>query len=369
MGSMLASVGWESWSATVRRVLSPWFVLVGQLAGEGCPNSGLRQNVDPDSDVEKADVLGVGLDERPAGFDVVTHQLCEDLVSDGCVLHGDLEERACDRVHRRLLQLLPVHLTQALEPVHLEPAPFMGSLEGAQRRVVLEVMPLLADISAVERRLRQIDTAELHELGELTVEERQQKRANVRTVDVGVTHQDDLVVANLRSLEVRSDARADRADERLDLLVLEHAVDASALDVENLAANRKDRLGSGVTRLLRGSPGAVTLHDEELTLVGVLGRAVGELSRHRVAVEQRLAPREVACLARGDTGPRRLHRLLQDRASLRRMLIEPIREFLVCGLLDQRTHLGVAKLRLGLPLELRVAQLHRDDRGEAFTNV
>ena len=177
------------------------------------------------------------------------------------------------------------------------------------------------------------------------------------------------MVANLRSLEVRSDAGADRADERLDLLVLEHAVDASTLDVENLAANRKDRLGSGVTSLLRGSPGAVTLHDEELTLVGVLGRAVGELSRHRVAVEQRLAPREVACLARGDTGPRRLHRLLQDRASLRRMLIEPIREFLVCGLLDQRTHLGVAELRLGLPLELRVAQLHRDDRGEAFTNV
>ena len=51
------------------------------------------------------------------------------------------------------------------------------------------------------------------------------------------------------------------------------------------------------------------------------------------------------------------------------MLLEPVGQLLVGGLLDQRAHLGVAELGLGLTLELRVAQLHRHDRGEALADV
>ena len=51
------------------------------------------------------------------------------------------------------------------------------------------------------------------------------------------------------------------------------------------------------------------------------------------------------------------------------MLLEPLGELLVGDLLDHRPHLGVAELGLGLALELRVAQLHREDRGEALADV
>ena len=55
--------------------------------------------------------------------------------------------------------------------------------------------------------------------------------------------------------------------------------------------------------------------------------------------------------------------------ALGRVLLEPLGELLVGDLLDERADLGVAELRLRLALELRVAQLHRDDRGEALADV
>ena len=104
----------------------------------------------------------------------------EDLVGDRGVLDRRPQQRARRRVHRRLLELLPVHLAEALEPVDLDLATLVLGLERAQRGLVLEVVPLLADVGAEQRRLRDVHEALLHELRELPVEEREQQRADVR---------------------------------------------------------------------------------------------------------------------------------------------------------------------------------------------
>ena len=161
----------------------------------------------------------------------------------------------------------------------------------------------------------------------------------------------------------------DGGDERLDLLVLQHAVEPGALDVEDLAPDRQDRLELGVAGALGRAAGAVALDDEQLAERGVVRAAVGELARHGRRLEQRLAPREVARLARRHPRPGRLGGLGHRLTGLGGMLLEPVGEPVVGGLLDQRPHLGVAELRLGLALELRVAQLHRQDRGEPLTDV
>ena len=102
---------------------------------------------------------------------------------------------------------------------------------------------------------------------------------------------------------------------------------------------------------------------------GVARRAVDELARQARAVERRLAPGEVARLAGRHPGPRGRGRLLHDLVGLARVLLEPVRELLVGGPLDQRPDRDVAELGLGLALELRVAQPHRDDGGEALADV
>ena len=86
----------------------------------------------------------------------------------------------------------------------------------------------------------------------------------MRAVDVGVGHDDDLVVPSLLELELLADAGADRGDERLDLGVREHLVDPVLLDVDDLAAERQDRLRVPVAALLRGAARGVALDDEEL---------------------------------------------------------------------------------------------------------
>ena len=88
-----------------------------------------------------------------------------------------------------------------------------------ERALVLEVGLRLAARDLVERRLGDVEVALLDQLRHLPVEERQQQRADVGAVDVGVRHDDDLVVAQLFEVEVvAADAGAERGDERADLL-------------------------------------------------------------------------------------------------------------------------------------------------------
>ena len=62
-------------------------------------------------------------------------------------------------------------------------------------------------------------------------------------------------------------------------------------------------------------------------------------------------------------------RLVDDRARLGRVLLEPLGERGVRGRLDEAAHRRVAELRLRLALELRVLELDRDDRDEALVRV
>src|SRR5262249_31731978 len=131
-----------------------------------------------------------------------------------------------------------------------------------------------------------VDVPTLEHLGDLAEEEREQERPDVGAVDVGVGEDDHLVVADLVAVEVLARTAADRGDERLNLLVLQETVDAGALDVQALPADREDRLEAGVASALGAAAGAVALDDEQLRLTRVLRGAVGQLARHRGGLEQ-----------------------------------------------------------------------------------
>ena len=74
-----------------------------------------------------------------------------------------------------------------------------------ERRLVVEVLGrflLAVRDRLVERRHRHVDMSLADEVRHKTVQEGQQQGVDVRTVDVGIRHQDDLVVAQLRDVEV-----------------------------------------------------------------------------------------------------------------------------------------------------------------------
>ena len=134
------------------------------------------------------------------------------------------------------------------------------------------------------------------------------------------------------------------------------------------------RIGSsacvrGSRRVERGAAGGVALDDEQFALVGVAAAAVLQLVGHAGAGERRLATDGVASVLGGEPGLRRGLRLLDQPIGLGRVLFQPFGEPLVGGLLHEGAHRHVAELGLGLALELRVAQLHRDDGGDALADV
>ena len=123
---------------------------------------------------------------------------------------------------------------------------------------------LLALEDFVQRRLRHVEVAHLDDLREIAEEERQQQRADVTAVDVGVGHGHDLVVADLVDVEVIADARAHRGDEVANLFKGEHLVEPSLLDVEDFAAQRQDGLRLAVASALGGAARGIALDDVEL---------------------------------------------------------------------------------------------------------
>src|SRR5579884_4229804 len=96
-------------------------------------------------------------------------------------------------------------------------------------------MYLLADFDVVERRLRNVEMAFGDERLHVAVEEGEQERANVRAVHVGIAHDDDAPVAQLRQVEVLTNSDAKRGNDVLDLFARQHAIQSRALDVEDFA--------------------------------------------------------------------------------------------------------------------------------------
>ena len=207
----------------------------------------------------------------------------------------------------------------------LDVAQPLAQQDALELAVVLEVERLAAaELEPVERRLGDVDVPRLDHRQHVPEEERQDQRADVRAVDVGVRHRHDLVVAQALEVELLADAGVDRRDHGLDLDVREDLVDPRLLDVEDLAAQRQDGLELAVAGVAGGAAGAVALDQEELALRRVVVGAVLELAGQARVLERRLAAHEVARLARGLAGARGLQRLVDDRARLRRVLLEPL---------------------------------------------
>ena len=93
----------------------------------------------------------------------------------------------------------------------------------------------------------------------------------------------------MRGVLLVADAVADGRDDVADLLVAEHLVEPGALDVEDLAAQRQDRLVHPVAAALGGAAGRVALDEEQLAGVLVVGRAVHQLAGQAAAGEHALA--------------------------------------------------------------------------------
>ena len=109
---------------------------------------------------------------------------------------------------------------------------------------------LSALLGTIKRRLGDIEITALDDLRHLPIEECQQKRPDMAAIDIGIRHDDDLVIARLFDVEVFSaDAGTECGNQRAEFGRGQYLVKTRPFDIQDLAAQGQNRLVFTVARL------------------------------------------------------------------------------------------------------------------------
>src|SRR5690554_3021070 len=176
------------------------------------------------------------------------------------------------RIHRRIPELLGIHLAKTLVALRVDRVLVSVSILLNKIKPLPFTVAILLSLSLlaeVEWRCGNIDITIFDERTHVSKKEGENQRIDMTAIHVGVSHQYNLVVSQFFDVQLlgvilRSNANAQCSVDVLDLLALQHLVWHRFLHVENLSAKGKDRLEHAVTALLGGTTGRVTLHEEQL---------------------------------------------------------------------------------------------------------
>ena len=116
---------------------------------------------------------------------------------------------------------------------------------------------------------------------------------DVRTIDIGIGHDDNLLVAQLVDIgflavfAVEAEADTQCLDDVVHLVTFEGFVPHGFLYVQDFTAQGQDGLVLAVSSLLGRSACRVTLDEEQFAFFGVLAGAVGQFAGHTSAAHGR----------------------------------------------------------------------------------
>src|SRR5665213_76228 len=230
-------------------------------------------------------------------------------------------------------------------------------------------MFLLALLDFIERRLRDIYMSRLDQVLHVIVKQREDQRPNVRAIDIGISHENDFAVAELRQVLLLANAHAERGKDISNLLVFEHLMQAGFLHIQNFSFERKNRLEAAVAALFGGAAGGITLDQIYFAVLRIVNRAIGEFAGQRAVFERVFATDDIARFAGRLARFGRAGNFLDHSLRNRRILFQKLRELLVHNALDDSLDFGISELRFRLSFELRLWNFHRNNNRQPFAEI
>ena len=191
----------------------------------------------------------------------------------------------------------------------------------------------------------------------------------MRTVNIGIGHNDDLVITKLGNIKILMDSGSEGSDHCLDLFVSVNLIQTCLLNIQDLTTQRKNRLCGTVSRCLGRTARGISLYDIDLTVLRILVRTVCKLSRKRHAVQCRFSSCKVTCLSGCLSGSLCKNRFLNGSLGNCRILLQENLQLFTYNTVYRTSCLTVSKLLLGLTLKLRILDLNTDDRSQALTDI
>ena len=149
----------------------------------------------------------------------------------------------------------------------------------------------------------------------------------MRTIDIGIGHDDNLVVTQLLivgllAVFAQTEAHTQRLYDVVHLFVLEGFVPHHALHIEDLTADRQYSLELTLTTLLGRTACRVTLDDEEFAVGCIVIGAVSQFAGQTTTAHGALALYTLASLACCHTCCSRQYHLIHNELGLMGMLLQ-----------------------------------------------
>ena len=262
-----------------------------------------------------------------------------------------------------------IHFAQTFVPLDLvlivTPDLFQDLI---QFRVTVCIVLFFIPRDLVQRRFRQIHIAALDQFRHEPVEEGQKQSCDVCAVHVGIGHDDDLVIPELGDIEIFVDTGSERGDHGTDLGISQDPVQSCLFHVQDLTAERQDRLCFPDPCFLCASAGGISLDNKDLTVFRIFIRAVCQFSR-KASARQRTLSCCFPCFPCGISCPLCQKGFFTDRPRDLRILLQIIGQLFPDNGIDGRSGLGVSEFLFSLALKLRVLDFNRNDRAQTFPDI
>jgi len=191
----------------------------------------------------------------------------------------------------------------------------------------------------------------------------------VGTVNIGISHNDDLVISQFGNIEIIMNTGAKGCDHSLDLFVCINLVQTGFLYVQDFSTKRKDSLCSTVTSCLRRATRGITLYDIDFAILRILVRAIGKLAWKGHTVKGRLPSGKISGLTRCLSGSLGKYRLLYGCLGYSRILFQKNLQLFAYNTVYSASGLTVSKFLLRLAFKLRIANFNADNGRQAFSDI
>ena len=180
----------------------------------------------------------------------------------------------------------------------------------------------------------------------------------MRTVDVGICHDDNLAITCLVQIEVIADTAAKGSNHIADFFTAQHLIKTCLFNIKDFTAQRQNSLEITVTSLFGTAACGVTFDQINLGILNVTALAVSQLAGKSAKIHSVLT-----CLACCQTGACSNNSLFHQLFGNLRIFLHKLGQSITDQVINDRHNLAVAKLNFSLAFKLRVLHLQAQNCG------
>ena len=191
----------------------------------------------------------------------------------------------------------------------------------------------------------------------------------MRTIHIGIGHDNDLVVTQFCNIEVFMDTRSESSDHGFDLGISIDFIQSRFLHVQNFSTQWKDCLCRTASCGLGRAAGGITLYDIDFTVFRIFIGTVCQFSRKGHSLQCGFSSGQITGFTGCLTGTLCQQGFLADGLCNSRILLQEISQLLTYYAVHCTTCFAVSKLLFCLSLKLRLRDFDTDDSSQTLTDI